>query len=64
MVGVICILVLTKPGSIDNYLVLLILFLNIFKAILSIFLYRNKISIIFLYLFFFSFVHLSNILVL
>ena len=45
----ICILVLTRLGLIDNYLMRLIfnaivLFSNMLKAILSIILYRNKLK--------------------
>ena len=49
MVGIICILVLTKIGLIDNLLVVLIsnvivLFSNVLKAILCIILYRNQLK--------------------
>ena len=64
MVWLICTLVLVKTGLMNNYLVLfisnIVLFSNILKAILCIILYKNKMKISEIFLFFFSFVSLSN----
>ena len=72
MVWVICIHVLMKPVSINNYLMSLIsntivLFPNVSKATLSIILLRNRINEIkntsyFLHDFLFSFLSLSNLI--
>ena len=66
-VWTICILVLTKSGLINNYLMLLIcnivLFSNILKTILCIISNRNQNKIkIFLYVFVSSFVSLSSLI--
>ena len=65
-------MVFKKMGLIDNFLVLLVLILlsnillfsNMLKATPCIILYRNqnKISVIFLYVFLFSFLSLSNLI--